>query len=45
MEHFGEDYVGRLGLTRHSIARVFLADALLVAVVLGLGLTLNSVAA
>lgn len=45
MEYFREVYVSRLRPSRHDIARVFLADALLVAVVVGLGLTLNSVVA
>lgn len=45
MEHFREDYVSRLRPTRHGITQLFLADALLVAVVVGLGLTLNSVVA
>lgn len=45
MENFREDYVSRLQPERHSIARALLADVLLLVVVVGTGLTLNSLVA
>lgn len=45
MENFRDDYVTRLQPPPHGIARALLADIFLLVVVVGLGLTLNSVVA
>lgn len=45
MENFRDDYVTRLQPTPYGIVRALLADLFLLILVVGLGLTLNSVVA
>lgn len=43
MENFREDYLSRLQSTSHGIAQALFADILLLVVVVGMALALNSV--
>jgi hypothetical protein len=45
MENFKDDYVNRLQSPPHGFARAVLVDVLLIVVVVGVGLTLNSMVA